>query len=500
MPQSRHPRPRAPLVLGPFTALLLAFVAISSPVRAQEDEEPQVHAEVTIDGALRDEIRGYRGAVRDIVKHALKDGQAYESLADLCRRAPKRLSGSPGSAAAVALAQAMMKSAGFENVRLEPVMVPHWEPGDLARVRVLTPARGITTPLPIVPLGGSVATPADGIEAEVVEVPSIEALRALEPATVRGKIVYFDRPMDPTMITTFQAYGGAVKQRTLGAVEAGKLGAVAVLIRSVTTLKDDEPHTGAMRYDDGVPRIPAAALSYLAADRLSALIARGEPVRLALELDCKWFEDEQSYNVVGEIVGREKADEVLVVGGHLDSWSIGDGAHDDGAGCMQSVEALRILLRLGLKPRRTIRCVLFMNEENGLRGGTAYHLAHREEMAKHVLALEADAGGFTPRGFSTDARPEGKRILEEIARLLVNVDADKVWGGGGGADISPMAADGVPLVGYRPDSHRYFDVHHSRHDVFASVNERELELGAACMASLLYIVADLEATLPRNGR
>ncbi len=473
------------------SGLLLLLLALAAPAQRAEPAE--------LPPGLRDEIRGYRSQVRDIIRHALLEGQAYESLRVLTSRAPKRLSGTPGAAAAVELTRQMMKAAGLDEVRLEPVMVPHWEPGEIAEAKVVAPARGLGTSLPIVPLGGSVATPEGGLEAEVVEVSSIAALRALDPERVKGRIVYFNRAMDPTMLTTFQAYGGAVRQRTMGAVEAAKMGAIAVLIRSVTTLKDDAPHTGAMRYDDEVERIPAAALSYLAADRLSALIARGDTVRVALELDCKWFEDELSYNVVGELRGREKPEEILVVGGHLDSWSVGDGAHDDGAGCMQSLEVLRMLKRLDLRPRRTIRCVLFMNEENGLRGGTAYHEAHRDEMGRHVMALESDSGGFTPRGFTTNASADAKLILEEIASLLVNIDADKVWAGGGGADISPMAVDGVPLVGYRPDSHRYFDVHHSSHDVFESVNERELELGAACMAVMLYIVADLEQALPRNA-
>ncbi|MCA9319690.1 MAG: M20/M25/M40 family metallo-hydrolase [Planctomycetes bacterium] len=443
------------------------------------------------------DLAPYRGTVRDLVKTSLREGQAYEMLRELCRVAPGRLSGSPSAAAAVAWARQTMIDQGLENVRLEPVMVPQWRRGQVARLRVVEPSHASDLSLPVCALGGSIGTEADGVMAEVVEVKSFGALRNLGEIP-KGRIVFFNQPMDPTVLQTFQAYGGAVRQRGSGAIEGAKLGALGVVIRSVASNLDDSPHTGAMHYDDAVPKIPAAAVSTLGAERLSRLLAAGERVVLRLDLDCSWHEDVPSHNVVGELVGRELPDEFVVLGGHLDSWDLGEGAHDDGAGCVQSIEVLRLLKAMDLRPRRTVRCVLFMNEENGLRGGRQYAIDHEDELSKHVMALESDRGGFTPRGFTTSAHSEGIEVLRHLASLLADVGAERVYAGGGGADISPMAPYGVPLVGLMPDSHRYFDLHHSKNDCFATVNERELELGAACMAALCYLAADLEEPLPRN--
>ena len=463
---------------------LAAAILLGLPtLRAQQAEAPDYSA--------------YRKATTRIVKESLARGRAYENLRDLCREAPGRLSGSPSAAAAVAWAKQRMIDDGLENVRLEPVMVPQWRRGKVARLKVVSPASGIGTYLPICALGGSIGTPEMGLRAEIIEVKSFGALRNLGEQP-KGKIVFFNQPMDPTLLQTFQAYGGAVRQRSSGAIEASKKGAVGVVIRSVASNLDDAPHTGAMRYADGVERIPAAAVSTLGANRLSDLLAKEGKVVVELEMDCSWHEDVPSFNVIGEIVGREKPEEIIVVGGHLDSWDLGEGAHDDGAGCVQSMEVPRLLKVLDLRPRRTIRCVLFMNEENGLRGGRAYYATHLKEMDKHVMALESDRGGFTPRGFTSNGRRGTMKALRAAAELLKNVGADRVYAGGGGADISPMAQSGVPLVGFLPDCHRYFDVHHSVNDNFASVNERELELGAACMAVLCYVIADHEQPLPRK--
>ncbi len=476
----------------PLTAFFLVLISaftLCAQEKAASGEQPNK--------AVIKEVRGYRTRIREMIRTSLKHGQAYEHLREMCATVPKRVSGSPGAAAAVLWAKQLMERLEFDNVHLEEVMVPHWEPGNNPSLRVTSPANAESTRLPFTPLGGSVPTPLEGITAEVLEVQSIGQLRRIGDQA-KGKIVFFNRPMDQTLLSTGQAYGGAVRQRTRGAAEAGKVGAVAVIVRSVSTRSDDAPHTGAMSYQDGVEKIPAGAVSMLGADRLSALLKNKKGVKVCLKLDSQWFKDELSYNVIGEITGSEKPDEILVVGGHLDAWTTGDGAHDDGAGCMHSVEALRLIKEMGFKPKRTIRCVLFMNEENGLRGGRAYYRAHLAEMDKHVLALESDSGGFTPRGFSSDAHKEAKIVLDEIAKLLVNAGAGKVYGGGGGADVSPMRASGVILMGFRPDGHRYFDLHHSRNDVFSSVNERELELGAACIASMLYVVADLKDTLKHN--
>ena len=437
-----------------------------------------------------------RTAVDRIVDEALASGGAWDKLRSLCTTAPHRLSGSEGAARAVRWAKERMIADGLENVRLEPCTVPHWERGTVEELVFVEPAELAGERLPILALGGSVATPPAGIEAEIVVVHGLAGLEELGRGA-RGRIVLFNRPMDDTLVNTFSAYGRAVRQRTRGAAEAARAGAVAAIVRSLTTRRDDNPHTGAMRYEDGLPRVPAAAVSTNGADRLADLIASGETVRLRLRLDCRWHEPVESYNVVGELVGSELPDEIVVVGGHLDAWDVGQGAHDDGAGCVQSIEALRLLKVLGLRPRRTLRCVLFMNEENGLGGGRAYYTDHIDEMDRHVLAIESDRGGFTPRGFTAAMSDEARAVVAAQVVLLERTGVREVVSGGGGADISPMAASGVPLAGYLPDAQRYFDVHHSRLDTLDQVSPRELSLGAAAIAGLAWLVADLPEPLPR---
>ena len=477
-----------PPKVGARAACLLGLVLILQAVAASQEDEAV---------SLPPELAPYRESTRKILEESLRRGQAYENLRELCRRAPGRLSGSPSAALAVEWAKATMEAGGLENVRLEPVLVPQWRRGKVARLRVVKPESASGTLLPVCALGGSVPTAPGGTRAAIVEAKSLGDLRRIGEEA-KGKIVFLNQPMDPALLQTFQAYGGAVSCRVSGAVEAARLGALAVVIRSVASNLDDHPHTGAMRYADDVTKIPAGAVSTLGADRLAALIAAGEPVEVEFELDSSWHDDVPSSNVIGEIKGREKPEEVVVVGGHLDSWDLGEGAHDDGAGCVQSIEVPRLLLALGLRPRRTIRCVLFMNEENGLRGGRAYAETHAAELDRHVFAIESDRGGFTPRGFSSDADPETITRLRAIARLLGNAGADRVWAGEGGADISPLSRARIPLMGFVPDCHRYFDLHHSAADRFDSVNERELELGAACITVMAQVIADLETPLPRN--
>lgn len=444
-----------------------------------------------------DDVPTYAPTVDRILREAVARGRAYDMLTDLCTTAPHRLAGSPGAAAAVEWARQTFEEVGLENVRLEPVIVPHWERGDVCRVTLAAPAGLAGEELTAIALGSSVATPEFGLTAGVIEVQSFEELSERR-AEAAGKIVFFNRPMDPESIDTFKAYGGAVDQRVRGASEAAKVGAVAALVRSMTTRHDDVPHTGNMRYSPGVPQIPTAALSTVAAERLSDMIEADLPIELHFVQDPQWFDDEPSANVIGEIVGSTYPDEILVVGGHLDGWDVGQGAHDDGAGTCEAIEAARLLVHLGLRPKRTIRVVAFMNEENGLAGGRAYRADHADEMPNHVFALESDSGGFRPRGFTTTARPEAKAILDEIAKLLEQADCGLMLEGAGGADIGPMALDGVPLAGLHPDSSRYFDVHHSENDTLATVNDREVNLAAGAMASLLYVLADLDERLPRR--
>ncbi len=448
----------------------------------------------TLETAAADELAP---TVARILRAALVEGETYPKLRELCSVAPHRLSGSPGAAAAVEWAKLAMERDGLENVRLEPCTVPRWERGDVELLRIVGPAARAGEELPILALGGSVATPPGGITAEVVVVRGFDELEA-RADEVAGRIVLFDRPMDPGELDPMRAYGGAVDQRVRGAVEAARRGAVAAIVRSLTTAFDDVPHTGGVRYADGVPRIPAAAVGTRGATRIAELVARGDGPLLHLELDCRTHPDAQSYNVVGELVGSELPDEIVIVSGHLDGWDVGEGAHDDGAGCCQAIEVARLLAALDLRARRTIRVVLWMNEENGLAGARAYRAAHADELADHVLAIESDSGGFVPRGFTTDAGPAARAFLERVAALLADAGAERVWTGSGGADVGVLAPDGVTTLGLRPDRQRYFDLHHSARDVFAEVSRRELELGTAALAVIAWAVADRPERLPRN--
>ncbi len=419
---------------------------------------------------------------------ALESGQAYEMLLVLTKTVGHRLSGSPQAAAAVEWARLTMLDAGLENVHLQKVMVPRWVRGRVERARIVdSPSLGMEE-LDICALGLSVGTPAEGITAEVIEVHSLDDVRALGEKA-RGKIIFYNRPFDPKERNTFVGYGKAVGQRSRGAVEAAKVGAVAVLVRSMTPNLDDVPHTGALRYAEGVKKIPAAAISTLDAELLSRVLKTDGRARVHLQLSCKTLPDVLSYNVIGELRGTEIPDEVVLLGGHLDSWDKGEGAHDDGAGCVQSIEALRLLKELGLRPKRTLRAVMFMNEENGLRGGLTYADSVAQSGPKHIVAIESDRGGFKPIGFTVSA--DGDR-LHSVARwsyLFTQIDADRIRKGGGGADIGPLRRLGTLTIGLLPDSQRYFTYHHTELDVFEAVDKRELELGAASMAILAYVLA-----------
>ncbi len=420
-----------------------------------------------------------------LFRKALGSGKAYQILASLMKIGP-RLSGSEQAAKATIWGRDVMTSLGFNRVRLQPVMVPHWVRGPLERVEAIS-GNGKKITLSACALGGSVGTPRGGIVAKVVEIDSWEELKRIG-AGVKGKIVFYNRAMDKSLIEPGAAYGGAVDQRTRGAIEAARYGAVGSVIRSVTERSDDVPHTGVMSYDDSIPKIPHAALSMLAADRLHELLRSDPEARLRIELTCKTLPDAESANVIGEITGTEKPEEVVLIGAHLDSWDKGTGAHDDGAGCAHVIEALRLIREMGLRPKRTIRGVLFINEENGLRGGKEY-AAKLDPRERHILAIESDAGGFSPQGFgiSTDSIRFAK--IARWSSLFTPIDADHFTRGGGGVDISPLTHAGIPSAGLNPDTQMYFDYHHSDNDVLSAVNERELELGAAALALLAYLVA-----------
>ena len=485
--------------------LSLAFGACAndghrSPTPMQVEIEPlESGLEYEVRRETVEQIEAYRPVVQKLVAEALARGQAYEMLASLCATAPRRLAGSRGAEAAVAWGQRTMEAVGLENVRLQPCLVPTWDRGEVERLTVLSPPE-LEGRLPILALGGSIATPPEGVEGELVEITSWEQLDALGPDALAGKIAFFNRPMDPELLSYGEAYGRAVDQRGRGASEAARHGGLAALVRSMTTRIDDFPHTGAMRYADGVPQVPTAAVSTRGAERLSAALRGGQAVRMRLELDCRTLPDSPSANVIGEIVGTERPDEVVLIGGHLDAWDVGQGASDDGGGCCQAIEALRLMKELGLRPRRTVRAVLFMNEENGGRGAQAYREAAAETGAVdgHVLAIESDGGPFTPRAFTTDANAEALAVLRQIGLLLHDTGLDEVREGHGGADIDGLRQHGVIVMGYSPDGQRYFDLHHSDRDTLEQVSPREIHLGAACIAAMAYIVADLPETLPRN--
>ncbi|WP_026308714.1 M28 family peptidase [Spirosoma spitsbergense] len=425
-------------------------------------------------------------AIRKIYNEALSNGKSYEWLRHLTKQIGPRLSGSAGAQKAVDWTKLVMEQQGFDRVFLQDVMVPHWVRGAKEEAFIHIGKQKMT--VPIAALGGSVATPPRGIEAQVIEVKSFPELRALGPEKVKGKIVFYNRPMDPTKINTFEAYGGAVDQRANGATEAAKLGAVGAIVRSMTNVHDDNPHVGGMRYGTGVALIPTAAISTNGADLLSKSLKENPSLTFYFKQNCETLPDAKSYNVVGEIKGSEKPDEIIVVGGHLDSWDLAEGAHDDGAGCVQSMEVLRIMKALGIKPKRTIRAVMFMNEENGLRGGVQYADLAKKNNEKHIAAVESDNGGFTPRGFGIVGKPEQREKIMAWKPLLSPYGLAEIGPGGGGADIGPLAQTGTVLLGFKPDSQRYFDYHHTTVDRFEAVSQRELELGAASMAAIVYLL------------
>ena len=424
-----------------------------------------------------------------IYDEALLNGKSYEWLDYLSNQIGGRLSGSINYERSVKWGKEELDLLEIDSVWLQPVMVPKWVRGAPEYAHIETrPGNNIS--VPIVALGGSISTPSIGISANVVEVKSFKELRDIGRDSVSGKIVFFNRPMDVTLINTFQAYGGSVNQRTQGAVQAAKLGAVGVIVRSMTTTLDNYPHTGSMYYE-GLSlsqRIPAAAISTNGAELLSSMLSLNPKIKFFFRQNSRNFPDVLTHTVIGEIKGSEKPDEIIVVGGHLDSWDLGDGSHDDGAGIVQSMEVLRIFKSLNYIPKRTIRVVLFANEENGLRGGNKYAELAKINKESHFFALESDAGGFTPRAFSFDTTESEFESLKKYEDLFKQYGIDNFVMEGSGADIGPLKDNKVILAGFRPDPQRYFDYHHAASDTFDKINRRELELGAAAMTALVYLI------------
>jgi len=427
--------------------------------------------------------------IKSIYNNSLSNGKSYEWLDHLSNKIGGRLSGSLNAERAVYWTKSELEKIGLDKVWLQPVMVPKWVRGNPEFAYIET-APGRTTSVNICALGGSIATPASGLKAEVIEVKNFEELEKIGRKNIEGKIVFYNRPMDETLIDTFKAYGGCVNQRYEGAVHAIEYGAVGVIVRSMNLAIDDLPHTGSMTYED-IPvknRIPSAAISTSDADILSSMLKMDKNIKFYFKQNCKQMDDVLSYNVIGEITGTEFPNEYILVGGHLDSWDLGDGSHDDGAGCVQSMDVIRLLRLSGVKPKRSIRVVLFMNEENGLRGARKYAEESFAKGENHIFALESDAGGFTPRGFYFDTDKNNFDQILSWKSLFKPYLIHFFELGGSGADVGPLKTPTNVLSGLKPDSQRYFDHHHSSSDTFDAVNKRELELGAATMTALVYLI------------
>jgi carboxypeptidase Q len=428
--------------------------------------------------------------IKKIYNEALSNGKSYSNLDFLSNKIGGRLSGSPQAQLAVQWALKAMKTAGADTAYLQECMVPHWVRGEkeIGKVLLTTDAKQ-SKDIAICALGGSIATPTAGITAQVVEANGIEDIENLGKEKIEGKIVFLNQPMDPTFVETFNAYGKAVKQRWAGASEAVKFGAVAVIVRSCTLTQDDNPHTGVMHYTDSLHKIPACAISTNGANLLSTMLKADKELKFYLKMNCQTLADEKSYNVIGEIYAAKKTNEYIVVGGHLDSWDTGKGANDDGSGVVQSIEVIRIFKALGIKPKYNIRAVAFMNEENGGRGGKKYAEQAKLKNEKHIAAIESDAGSFSPRGFSSDVTPQIKTKLKSWKPLFEPYGVYNFDGDGSGSDTAPLNDAGVSCIELRPDSQRYFDYHHTPIDVFENVNKRELELGGAAMAALVWMIS-----------
>lgn len=423
--------------------------------------------------------------IRSIYDEALGNGQSYENLRVLCKDVGARLSGSPEAEKAVTWGYELLKSYAFDTVFLQEVMVPKWERGccESGIVYLENEQKKIN----ITALGGSVGCEKP-IKGEVIEVKYFTDLAALGEEKIKGKIVFFNRAMDPLLINTGAAYGGANDQRTKGASEASKYGAIGTIVRSLTLADDEFPHTGAMDYLEGVLKIPSAAISTADAKYISASLKENPNLQFEMDLRCVKHPDVLSHNVIAEIRGSEFPDKYIVVGGHLDSWDIGEGAHDDGAGIVQSIEVLRIFQSLKIRPKHTLRVVLFINEENGNRGGITYARVAKELGMNHIAAIESDAGGFTPRGFRIDANDNQVTLFKSWSKLFEPYQIHSFLEGHGGVDIGPLKDGNIALIGLSPDSQRYFDYHHSDRDIFENVHRRELELGAGTVAALTWLI------------
>ena len=427
--------------------------------------------------------------IRKLSVEIMSGTHAYENLRYLCKKIGPRLSGSENAQKAVEATARMLKEAGADTVYFQPCFVPHWIRGEKETGYIVLKS-GEKYSLNLCALGNSVATGKNGVQSEVIEINSFDELERLGEKGIAGKLVFYNLPMNPAYIETFKAYGESGVFRRNGPSRAAKYGAAGVIIRSLASNIDTFPHTGSTTYNDSFPKIPAIAISTKDAEWLSLQLKKQQPLSVFFKTNCQMLADVPSYNVIGEIRGTQYPQEIITVGGHLDSWDLGEGAQDDGAGCVQSIEIIRAIKATGLKPKRTIRAVMFMNEENGGRGAKAYLAAAKLLKEQHIFALESDAGGFTPRGFSLDMKEQPRNKISNWKYLFADYGVYDFRSGGSGSDIGPLKELGTALSGLRPDSQRYFDLHHAATDTFEAVSIRELNLGTVNMAALIWLVSE----------
>ena len=428
----------------------------------------------------------------------LERSSSYENLRSLCKGVGHRLSGTKSSEEAVKWAKFKLNSYDFDTVYLQEITVPHWERGDVERLD-WTDINGQLHITNCTALGGTIGT--NGVlSGKIVEINSWDELKQIGRNGIEGKFVFFNRPMNPTYVSTFMAYGNCVDQRHGGAARAAEYGAIGVIVRSMTLKFDNNPHTGSMGYKKDIAKIPAIAISTKDAHDLSEALKSDNFELAKMKLSCKILDDKVSHNVIAEIKGSVYPEKIILVGGHLDSWDIGEGAHDDGAGVVQSIEVLKTFIAMGVKPKHTLRCVLYMNEENGNRGGIGYADKVKKDGETHIFALESDRGGFSPRGYSIDGTPSQLKKIKSFETLLSPYQLHIFDKGYSGVDIGPLKNGSVCLVGLIPDSQRYFDFHHAPTDVFENVNKRELELGAAAITSMVYLIDKYGFSVPLENK
>ena len=463
----RRPSPR-------LLALILGVLLLAVSATAQIPSQNRVHW-----------LDPYRETAARLIKAATADDFAWRRLAEMTDTHGNRLSGSENLSRAIVWAAETMKKDGLENVRLEPVMVPRWVRGRESAEIVDPPRHSLA----ILGLGGSIATPPGGVEGDVVVVNSFDELRA-RSAEAKGKIVLFNAP--------FTTYSDTVTYRTGGARAAAQYGAIAALVRAVGPIGLRTAHTGSVNYGQTGPQIPAASVAVEDADRIARIIGRGQRVRVRLSMEGKFEPDAESANVVGEIRGRERPEEIVLIGGHIDSWDVGTGASDDGVGCVITWEAARLMARLGIRPRRTVRVVLFTNEENGLRGANTYAERHAAHANNHVFALESDSGVFEPASLGFTGSPAARNMVREIGSLLTSLGLSEIVSGGGGADVGPIAQAGnAPTMAYLGNPGRYFAIHHTAADTVERIAPEEVSKAAAAIAVMTYVIAEMPERLPR---